>query len=175
MRRPALLAVLGVLAGGSILAACSSDIVEPFDPVFTAQVTGAVVRPAAGVATYGVARDGGQTGFTLVRQAPAGVTIPLPKPAISKPTPGTYDIVPADQVAPVGQYRGVARIIVDGAQEEYEAQSGALVITETTPNSVRGTFQFDAVRTSPCCDPAPVTISVAGTYTAGAGNFAALR
>lgn len=172
MRRPALLAALGLLAGGITLAACGGDNVEPVDPVFAAQITGAVNRTAAGESAYGVVRDGGQTGFTFVMEDVTGVTIILQKPATSKPIPGEYEIVPPDEVGPLGLFRGAARIVVDGGLEVYEARAGNLIIAETTPLSLKGNFEFDAVRTSPCCDPEPVTISVAGTYTAVQGPVA---
>ena len=175
MRRPALLAALGLVAGATALTACSGSDFDPVEPAFAAEITGAVTRSAVGVSAFGVVRDGGQTGFTFVMEDETGTTILLQKPAIAKPIPGEYEIVPPDQVGPLNLYRGVARVIVDGALEEYTAQSGALIITEATPTSLKGTFEFAAVRTSPCCDPEPVTIQVTGTYTAVQGQVTALR
>ena len=175
MRRPAVLAALGLVMGAITLAACSGSNFDPVEPAFAAEITGAVTRSAVGVSAFGVVRDGGQTGFTFVMEDETGATIILQKPAIAKPVPGEYEIVPPDEVGPLNEYRGVARIVVDGALEEYAAQSGALIITEATPTSLKGTFEFAAVRTSPCCDPEPVTIQVAGTYTAIQGPVAALR
>ena len=175
MRRPAALAALGMLAGVISLAACGGSDFDPVVPVFTAEISGAVTRSAAGVSAFGVIREGGQTGFTFVMEDETGTSIFLQKPSIAKPIPGEYEIVPADEVGPLNLYRGVVHVIVDGALEVYEAQSGVLVIAEATPTSLKGTFELTAVRTSPCCDPEPVTIQVAGTYTAIQGPVAALR
>ncbi len=176
MRRPALLAALGLIAGGMTLAACSGNDVEPVDPLFAAEVSGAVTRSITGVAGYGVVRDGGLTGFTiLMDDETSSNSVLLQKPATAKPIPGEYQIVPPDQVGPLGLFRGRVRMIVDGALEEYTAQSGTLVIAETTPISLKGTFELTAIRTSPCCDPEPVTIQVAGTYTAAQGTVAGAR
>ena len=175
MRRPAILAVLGFLAGAISLAACGGTDFDPVEPAFAAEITGAVTRSAVGVSAFGVVRDGGQTGFTFIMEDETGVTVILQKPAIAKPFPGDYEIVPPGEVGPLNLYRGVARVIVDGALEEYTAQSGALIITEATPTSLKGTFEFAAVRTSPCCDPEPVAIQVTGTYTAVQGQVTAVR
>ena len=51
--------------------------------------------------------------------------------------------MPPDEVGPLNLYRGVVRVIVDGALEVYEAQSGVLIIAEATPTSLKGTFEFD--------------------------------
>ncbi len=174
MRRPMLLAAVGFVSGiGGVSACGGNDTLE--DPLFAAEVTGAVTRTVAGVSAFGVVRDGGLTGFTFVMEDEAGTTIILQKPTIAKPVLGSYEIVAPEQVGPIDMYRGVARIIVDGALEEFTAQSGTLIITEATPTSLKGTFEFGAVRTSPCCDPEPVAIQVTGTYTAIQGPVAALR
>jgi len=173
MRRPAPLAALGILAVAMSVAACGGGDFEPAIPAFAAEVTGAVTRSIAGVSAFGVVRDGGQTGFTFVMEDSSGSnSILLQKPATSKPVTGNYVIVPPDQVGPLGLYRGRVRMIVDGALEEYVGQSGDLIIIEATPTWLRGTFAFTAVRTSPCCDPEPVTIEVEGTYTAVQGPVA---
>ena len=176
MRRRAALAALGILAGAVSVAGCGGSDYEPGVPLFAAQVTGAITRSMTGFSAFGVVRDGGQTGFTFVMEDSAGSnSILLQKPSTSKPLPGDYLVVPPDQVGPLGLYRGRVRMIVDGALEEYEAQSGTLVITEATPVSLKGTFEFDATRTSPCCDPAPIAIHVVGTYNALQGPVAAAR
>ena len=175
MRRPAVLAALGLVAGAITLAACSGSNFDPVEPAFAAEITGAVTRSAVGVSAFGVVRDGGQTGFTFLMEDETGAAIILQKPTIAKPVLGAYEIVAPEQVGPIDMYRGVVRIIVDGALEEYTAQSGTLIITEATPTSLKGTFEFAAVRTSPCCDPEPVAIQVTGTYTAIQGPVTALR
>jgi len=176
MRRPAVLAALGLLAAVVSLAACGGSDPETVVPAYAAEITGAVTRSLVGVSVYGVVRDGGQTGFTIVMDDPGSSnSILFQKPATTKPLPGDYDIVPPDQVGPLGLYRGTVRLIIDGALEEYTAQMGTLSIVEATPTALRGTFEFDAVRTSPCCDPEPVSIHVTGTYTAAQGPVAAAR
>jgi hypothetical protein len=176
MRRPAMLAILGIVAGAMSVAACGGGEFDPVIPVYEAEVTGAVTLSLAGVSAYGTVRDGGLTGFTLVMDdTTTSNSILLQKPSTTKPVPGEYLIVPAADVGPLGLYRGRVRLIVDGALEEYEAQSGALIIAEATPTSLSGTFEFTAVRTSPCCDPAPVTIQVEGAYSALQGPVAAAR
>jgi hypothetical protein len=176
MRRPAVLAALGILAGAGSVAACGGGDFDPAVPLFASEVTGAVTRSIVGVSAYGVVRDGGLTGFTFVMEDSSGSnSILLQKPSTTKPVPGDYLIVPPDDVGPLGLYRGRVRMVIDGVLEEYTAQSGALTIVEAAPTWLRGTFEFDAVRTSPCCDPAPVTIHVEGTYTAVQGPVAAAR
>jgi len=170
-----LLAALAFVSGVIGMTACSTGQDLLVEPVFAAEVTGAVTRSAAGVAAFGVVREGGSTGFTLVMEDETGVTIVLQKPAIARPVLGTYPIVPRDEVGPLNEYRGVVRIVVDGALEEFEATAGTIIVTEDGPTFMKGTIAFQAVRTSPCCDPAPVTISVAGSFTAVQGPVAAAR
>src|SRR4029077_6050057 len=123
MRRPMLLAAVGFVSGIGGVSACGGNDTRG-DPLFGAEGTGAVTRTVAGVSAFGVVRDGGQTGFTFVMEDETGVTILLQKPTIAKPVLGSYEIVAPDQVGPVDMYRGVARLIIDGALEEYTAQSG---------------------------------------------------
>ena len=171
MHRPAVLAALTVVAGAVSIAACSGGDFDPVVPVFAAEVTGAVTRSMVGEASYGVVREGGLTGFTFVMEDSTGSnSILLQKPAIAKPGTGDYEIVAPDQIGPLGLYRGRVRMIIDGALEEYTAQSGSLIVVDATPTSLKGTFEFTAIRTSPCCDPEPVTIEVAGAYTAVQGQ-----
>ena len=68
MRRPAVLAALGLVMGAITLAACSGSNFDPVEPAFAAEITGAVTRSALGVSAFGVVRDGGQTGFTFVME-----------------------------------------------------------------------------------------------------------
>src|SRR5512147_1494806 len=125
MRRSLLLMTLGFVSGSIPLVACSGLEGEIPPPVFAAEITGAVTQSAAGPATYGVVRDGGSTGFTIVMEdTVTGSSIVLQKPAIARPFPGTYAILPPDQVGPLDEYRGVARIVVDGVLQQYEATGG---------------------------------------------------
>lgn len=172
MRRPILLSALVLVAGITALTACSGEDMS-VEPVFAAEVTGAVARTAAGIAAFGVVPDGGSTGFTIIMEDEAsGMSIVLQKPATARPQPGSYPIVPRDEVGPLGEYRGALRY-VDGALQEFAAHAGTLVISETAPVFIKGTMEFQAVRTSPCCDPEPVTISVTGTFTAVQGPVTA--
>lgn len=174
MRRRFLLAAVGLFAGGVTLAACDDPVGEGVIPVFAAEIVGAVSRLAAGGAMYGVVRDAGLTGFTvLLEDDTSNVTIVLQKPSLAKPLPGNYPIVPRDEVGGLGQFLATLRIVVDGVQQEYQAESGGLLISEETPAFLKGNFHFDAVRTSPCCDPEPVTVTVDGTFNARQGTVEA--
>ena len=61
------------------LTACGGNDDPVEDPLFAAEVTGAVTRTAAGVSAFGVVRDGGQTGFTFVMEDETGTTILAPE------------------------------------------------------------------------------------------------
>ena len=170
MRRPMLLVAVGFVSGiGGISACGGNDTLE--DPLFAAEVTGAVTRTAAGHAAFGVA-GGGVTGFMIIMQDDtSGTTIALQKPGTSRPVAGDYPIRPPEDVGPIGEYRAVVRLVVNGTLEEYEARSGVLKVRDAdSPLYIQGTVDLQAVRTSPCCDPEPVTISVTGVYLALQGT-----
>lgn len=169
MRRPMLLGALGLMAGMIALAACSDSGGEPLEPFFDAEVTGAATTAAEGTAQYGTVTTGGLTGFTLyMEDEDTGLTILLQKPATSRPFVGEYPILPADDIGPVDEYRARVRI-VDDVLQQFDGVEGRLIIIESGPTGIRGTMEFDAVRTSPCCDPEPVAITVVGSFTAVPG------
>lgn len=169
MRRPMLLGALALMAGIIPLAACSDAGGEVLEPFFDAEVTGALTVSAEGTAEYGTVTTGGLTGFTLyMEDEDTGLTILLQKPAISRPFVGEYPILPADDIGPVDEYRARVRII-DDVLQQFDGVEGRLIITESGPTGLKGTMEFEAVRTSPCCDPEPVTINVLGSFTAVPG------
>jgi len=165
---------LALLAG---TAACAGDNREVVDPVFTAAITGAVTRPAVGTATFGVLEDSDIKGFTVVMEDAYIIAIVLQTPSLEQPAPGTYPIVPKAVPGTAGDFHGVVRYdyYKYGSLQQFEAVSGTVNVIESGREVIKGTMTFRAVRTSPCCDQAPVTIDVTGTFTAGQVPVTALR
>src|SRR5512134_2057191 len=151
----------GLAAFGA--SACGED---PDDlAVFDGEMSGAFTEQLSGRADYGIARSGGVTTFTIILGdgGPARITLRFDED--EQPGPGAYAIgAPADPET--GIFRGTVDYTTGGALMTFEMRSGTLTIDRSVAGDLDGEFQLEAVRTSPCCDPAPVAITVTGSFDA---------
>lgn len=160
-----------VLAGAIMSAgACSDDSNPPAAGSYSGEMTGAYTTTFAGEAYFGVMRELGDEGFTLVLGDADPVRVVLQAHGTERTPAGTWELVPANFPEPEGKYRGTVGLVASSALLQFEVRGGTLVIEESTPGHVRGTVELRAERTFPCCDPAPVQVFVTATFDAAPLN-----
>jgi hypothetical protein len=157
-----------VLAGALLTAGCGGDDDELGASSFSAELTGAYVETVTGEASYGIARSGDLTGFTLVLGDGGTSRVQLTTSGDSRPAEGTYEIVAPDDPEPEGRFRGDVGYVTGGALLDFEIRGGSITITSSEPGAVAGTFTLRAVQTSPCCFPEPIEIFLDGSFDARA-------
>ena len=159
-----------LLAGSLLLASCEDDVdTDLVAPVFTAEMTGAYSAPLSGRALFGVTIDNNANanGMALLLGDSAVARIVFVSTNTPKPPARTYEIVaPGSPVGSDTVWTGNLFYVINGTVEKFAMSGGTISLTNSTHSSVTGNFEFSAVRTSPCCDPAPVEISVTGTFNA---------
>jgi hypothetical protein len=163
-------ALHALVAGSLLLAACGDDGQnEPGTATFAAEMTGAYTAALSGQAQFGVTVDNGfsAVGLALVLGDSGVARIFLTTSTTPRPLAGTYAIVaPGFPAGKDTVFTGTLGYMVNGAPEVFLARGGTITLTRSAHNGVAGTFEFTAVRTSPCCDPAPVQVVITGTFDA---------
>jgi hypothetical protein len=159
-----------LLAGSLLLVACGDDGQnEPGTGTFAADMTGAYTAVLSGQAQFGVTLDDGfrAAGLALVLGDSSAARIFLVSSATPRPLAGTYAIVaPGLPATSDTVFTGTLGYVANGALQGFEIRAGTITLTRSAQNGVAGTFELAAVRTSPCCDPAPVQVVIAGTFDA---------
>jgi len=163
-------ALRALVAGSLLLAACGDDGQnEPGTGTFAADMTGAYTAALSGQAQFGVTLDNGfnAAGLALVLGDSGAARIFLVSSATPRPLAGTYAIVASGLPATSDTvFTGTLGYVVNGAQQGFEIRGGTITLTRSAQNGVAGNFEFTAVRTTPCCDPSPVQVVIAGTFDA---------
>lgn len=147
------------------VAGCGSDESPDDLATFEGVLAGAYSATLDGEALYGIARTGGTTAFTILLSDGADFTITLRYDESAQPGTGTYALGAPDD-PDTGIFRGSVTYVTSGAAEGFEIRSGTVVVTRSVSGDLDGTVDLRAVRTSPCCDPAPVEITVTGSFDA---------
>ena len=133
---------------------------------FGGELTGAYSETLDGEAHFGVVRTGGSTGFTILLGEGGSAVVALQTPGTERPAAGTYEIVAPDFPEPDGKFHGTVAYTLGSGVEQFELRGGTLTLTSSDGDTIDGSVELRAERTSPCCDPAPVQIFITGNFTA---------
>jgi hypothetical protein len=157
------------VAASLFLAACGEDEDEPGTSTFTGDISGTHTESVSGEAVFGVTVDDGSNavGLALILGEGGAARIFLASTNTPRPPVGTYDIVaPGFDAGNDTVFAGTVGYVVDRVLENYETTGGTITLTRSAFNGVTGTFELQALRTSPCCDPTPVEVVITGTFDA---------
>ena len=163
--------ILGaIMVGSLLLASCDDDTGnEPGTSTFNGEMSGAYSATLTGEAVFGVILGNGvkSSGFALILGDGGAARILLTTTSTPVPPVGTYEIVaPGFPAGADTVFTGTLGYTVGGVLEEFEISGGSITLSRSTHDAVIGNFELGAVRTSPCCDPAPVEIFITGTFDA---------
>ncbi len=159
-----------LMVAGAILAAggCSDDGNQPATGSYSAEVSGAYQGTFSGEAYFGVLRELGELGFTLVLGDADPVRVVLQSDGTAQSPAGSYELVAPDFPQAGGNYRGTVGLVQGNALEQFEIRGGTLVIEESNTGRLRGTVELRAERTFPCCDPVPIQLFLTASFDAQA-------
>jgi hypothetical protein len=132
---------------------------------FGGEMTGAFSAPLSGGATYGILRTGGVTTFTILLGDGGAADLTLRYDEDERPEEGTYPIRSPDD-SRTGIFRGTVDHVADGVLNRFDIQDGTVTIERSIDGDLDGTLDLRAVRTSPCCDPSPVEVTITGGFDA---------
>ena len=163
------------------LAACGDDkdpIAGPApSKTYSASVTGDLSKSLTGPAAFGADTvDGGEAVFAVTLGDPdSDDVLVLVRSGSARPGAGTYPLSgPLD-----GTPSEWSAIYIIGDGDElvglFTAESGTLTITESSAQRLKATFQMEAVGYMAGDFETEVSITVSGSFDAGAASSASLR